>query len=275
MYHPDVTELESPSAYGLTDFSKVTLLPYYNITTKINGVEKTVLNTAQNKLAGRKAYGWWGMPPTKPTMAAIYFHGNSQNISTRSKRLKALSDGGFAVLGVSYTGFSKRNTHTISRYSGDYDPDKPTEHMLYEDARAAINFVRAQGFKDSQIILIGESLGTGVATQIATEMSPRAVILDCPFTSVAARSQEIYWWLPAYFMVWDRYDNASKIKKVKAPTLIIGAANDTVVPVHHAKDLAALGGANVHLSVYENMGHVGLPADQFAAIVRAFITYYR
>lgn len=249
--------------YGLLGFEEIGLIPYYKTDGAIQQGNNRLIKTA-----GRKAFAWWSEPPHTNAAVAIYFHGNAENISTRTKRLTQLQAAGFGVLGLSYTGFAS------SKRARDYDNQRtqPSEHMLYEDARAAINFLHREGITDSQMVFIGESLGSAVAVQMATETPPRAVVLDCPFTSVAARSQEIYWWLPAYWMVWDRFDNAKKIKRVKAPTMIIGATEDAVIPVEHAIELAAVAGPNATLKIFDDMPHVGLPAHEFAAIIRAFIT---
>ena len=91
-------------------------------------------------------------------------------------------------------------------------------------------------------MLWGESLGGGIATALAAEAAAagrpvRALILQAPFTSVWARAGELYPFVPARWLVLDRFDNLARIDAIAAPLLIIHGEADTIVPAAHGRKL--------------------------------------
>jgi len=162
----------------------------------------------------------------KPGFSTItYFHGNAYHMGSRVNIYAALAARGFGVLGVSYRGYGT-STGT------------PSEPGLYNDARTAIRFLMQQKHIPlNRIIVFGESLGTGVAVQMATEFDVAALLLQAPYTSVAARAAEIYYFVPVTLMIKDSYNSLAKIKRVKAPLLMFHGEKDEVIPIAHAKTL--------------------------------------
>ncbi len=88
-------------------------------------------------------------------------------------------------------------------------------------------------------MLWGESLGTGIATKLASEQDVAGVVLQSPYTSIADRAQELYPFLPAHFLLIDRFESESRIAKLSAPLLIVHGEEDGVVPVAHGRRLLA------------------------------------
>jgi fermentation-respiration switch protein FrsA (DUF1100 family) len=99
------------------------------------------------------------------------------------------------------------------------------------DARASIDALRAKGLPDKAFVLYGESMGTGVAVQMATEYDASGLILESPFTSVPDVGADRYPLVPVHFLLRDRYDSLSKIKNVHMPLLLLHGDLDQVVPV--------------------------------------------
>ena len=156
----------------------------------------------------------------KPTL--IYLHGNSFDIGERAYRVKRYIDQGWGVLLVSWRG-----------YSGNIGV--PTESNLYIDGESAVKWVEKEKFiKKSDLVLYGESLGAGVAVEMATRYIFKSVILEAPFTSIVDIAQKRYKIYPAKFLVLDRFDNISKINKIKSHLLIISGKKDEVVPHNHS-----------------------------------------
>ena len=91
--------------------------------------------------------------------------------------------------------------------------------------------------KNTDIVLYGESLGTGVAIEMATRYSFKSIILEAPFTSIVDIAQKKYKIYPAKFLVLDKFDNLSKIKKVTSPILIISGKKDEIIPHTHSLKL--------------------------------------
>ena len=90
---------------------------------------------------------------------------------------------------------------------------KPNEKGLYEDARSAIKWLSEQGIKEQDIILYGESLGTGVAVEIAQNKDYAGVILESPFTSMVNMGKKYYPFFPVSFLLKDKFESYKKIKQ--------------------------------------------------------------
>jgi hypothetical protein len=99
------------------------------------------------------------------------------------------------------------------------------------DARAVHATVGARADVDpGRIILMGESLGTGVAVALAGEVKPMAVVLRSPFTSMADVAAHHYWFLPVRRLLWDRYDSLSRVGALACPVAVVAGDRDRVVP---------------------------------------------
>ena len=162
--------------------------------------------------------GWYS-PPKERLPTIIFFHGNAKSaiLPGRVDKIENYKRLGYGIYIASYRGW-------------DGNPGQPTEQGLYKDARAAITALGSQGIPPQDIIINGESLGTGIAIQMATEFPVKALILENPYTSIAAVAQYHYKILPAYWLGKDRYDSLAKISYVTSPMLLLNAENDTTVP---------------------------------------------
>lgn len=200
------------------------------------------------------------LPAANPHLPTIlYFHGNAGNLDDRMHKFRAFGDKGFGVLAVSYRG-----------YGGSLG--SPTEQGLYLDARAALHYAGQLGLPPSSLVYYGESLGSGIATQLATEQPPLALVLEAPYTSVAARAQETYRYLPVYWLVRDRYLSVDKIASIKAPLLLFHGEEDTVIPVHHGRALFAAAQEPKKGIFYPGINHTDFPLDQLTQSLYDFVT---
>ena len=153
----------------------------------------------------------WYLPATGERPVLVYFHGNGGHIGYRADRIERFAREGYGALMLEYRG-----------YGGN--PGMPSEAGLFEDAAAALRFVAAQGAPGHRIVLYGESLGTGVTVHVATSHAVGAVVLESPYTSIAAAAQYHYPFIPAAWLVSDRYDSLSRIGQVRAPVLMLHGA---------------------------------------------------
>ena len=154
----------------------------------------------------------------------VIFHGNAGDLSNRIYKLNELYKLDINILLISWRGFSGNK-------------GSPTEKNLYADAKASIKWLNEQGVKNSQIILYGESLGSGVAVEIGKENNFNSIILESPFTSIENSAKIYYPYLPVKLLLKDRYDSISKIKKINTPILIMHGKKDDVVPFSMGKEL--------------------------------------
>jgi uncharacterized protein len=169
----------------------------------------------------------WYLPPAEPGRPVLaYFHGNGGHIGYRAERLRRFARAGLGVLFLEYRG-----------YGGN--PGKPSEAGLYADARAGLDFLAAEGVAPDRLVLYGESLGGGVAVEMATEREIAALVLEAPFTSVAAVGRHHYPFLPVDLVLRDRFNSAAKIGAVRAPLLVLHGERDTIVPPEFGRALFA------------------------------------
>ena len=154
----------------------------------------------------------------------VFFHGNAGDLSNRIYKLNELDKLNINILLISWRGFSGNEGY-------------PTEKNLYEDAEAAIKWLNKKKVSNSQIILYGESLGTGVAVEIASKNNFNSIILESPFTSIENSAKIYYPYLPVSFLLKDRYDSISKIKKINSPILVMHGRKDDIVPFFMGKKL--------------------------------------
>lgn len=175
---------------------------------------------------GLKLHCWWRAPTREDKATLVYMHGNAGHIGDRAFKVRPILNAGYGVLMVSY------------RYNAATG-GKPSEEGLYNDGRAAYDFVHAQDVPDDRIVLYGESLGSGVATKLASEHPIGAVILEAPYTSIPDVAQTHYWYTPARWLLLDRFDSIDRIDKVKAPLLILHGESDGVIPIKLGRALFA------------------------------------
>ena len=154
----------------------------------------------------------------------VLFHGNAGDLSNRIYKLNELNKLDINILLISWRGFSGNK-------------GSPTEKNLYEDAEAAIKWLNEKKVENNQIILYGESLGSGVAVEIGKKNNFNGIILESPFTSVENSAKIYYPYLPVKFLLKDRYDSIGKIKMINTPILIMHGEKDDVIPISMGKEL--------------------------------------
>ena len=94
-----------------------------------------------------------------------------------------------------------------------------------------MSFLREQKVADQNIILYGESLGTGIAVQLGTTMKAKAIILETPYTSIADLAQKHYWYLPAKWLIFDRFELLGIIENIQSPLLILHGEKDKITDI--------------------------------------------
>ncbi len=173
---------------------------------------------------GERIIAWYHpAAPGKPT--ALFFHGNAGSIADRPNRWAFLTERGYGALFVSYRG-----------YGGS--TGSPTESGLVADALAAYDWLIGQGVAPDRIVAIGESLGSAVVLKLAAARRLAAAVLEAPFTSVADMAARVYWFIPARWLVKDRFNSLSIVRQHDAPLLIVHGTADEVVPFAMGEKLA-------------------------------------
>ena len=201
---------------------------------------------------------WWRAPvdPDRPVL--LYFHGNAGHLGYRGMKVRPYLDAGYGVLLVSY------------RYNADAG-GRPSEKGLYADGAAAFAYLRRQGIPTERIVLYGESLGSAVAVHLAAEQRVGAVVLEAPFTSIAAVAQHHYWYAPAKWLLRDKFDAGSRIGRATAPILILYGERDRIVPPKFSRGLFDLAPEPKEIEAIPDAGHNDLYDYDIARYVLEFL----
>jgi fermentation-respiration switch protein FrsA (DUF1100 family) len=191
----------------------------------------------------------WYRPPTSPGgPVVVLFHGNAGHIGDRAAKYRPLFEAGFGVFLAEYRG-----------YGGN--PGSPTEEDLTADGRSVLAFLAARGVTPDRTVVYGESLGTGLAVKMAADRPVAGLVLEAPPGSIAEVAQAHYWYVPAKWLIWDKWNVIDLLVRVSAPLLVLHGEADRTVPVRFGRrvyeaatgEKAALfvpGGGHVNLYGY-------------------------
>jgi uncharacterized protein len=154
----------------------------------------------------------------------LFFHGNMENVEHYKQYPSLFTKKGFEIWMIDYPGFGKTT-------------GKRTENIMYQQAMIMYKKATEEIQADS-IVLYGKSLGTGLASFVASQGKSRLLILETPYYSIRELAGDLF---PMYsFIPLTRYNfpNGEFLKKIQTATLIFHGTKDKVVPYHHGKRLA-------------------------------------
>ena len=200
MYHPDENN-------------------YFGDKLKVN-IEKVKINTSDNI----NLLAWFHKKDLKKFKTIVYFHGNAGKLENRIHKLNHFKDMKVNFLIIAWRGFSGNE-------------GKPSEEGLYEDGNSSIRWLKNLGLTEKDIIIYGESLGTGIATEIAQNKNFAGLILETPFTSMIDAAKNFYPYIPVDLILKDKYKNNVKIKNINVPLLVMHGEEDQIVPFWMGKKI--------------------------------------
>jgi hypothetical protein len=194
---------------------------------------------------GVRVHAWFvATPEAKATL--LWFHGNAGNLEHRRDMLEGLRRLPAQVLALDYRGFGKSD-------------GKPDEHGIYRDGRAAYDWlVQTRRVPPERIVLLGESLGGAVASELATQVPVGAVILQSTFTNAADMSRLVLPGFPARWIIRHRFDNVAKVAMIRVPKLFLHARDDEVIPFAMGPRLYEAAAAPKEFHWFEGGGHNGI-----------------
>lgn len=204
----------------------------------LRNVEERTLTAAD----GNRFIVWYAAAPDgRPTI--LFTHGNAGAVHNRAERFAYYRQQKFGVLFISYRG-----------YGGS--EGSPTEQGLHADADAAYEMLRAEGVADSDIMLVGESLGSGVVIQLAARHRVGAIALEAPFTSAADVGASRYWFLPVRLLMKDQFRSVDHInRRGGIPLLIQHGEHDEVTAASFGERLHAMAAEPKELIIIKGAGH--------------------
>ena len=188
----------------------------------------------------------------------LFLHGNAGSLENRIHKINHFNEMEINFLIISWRGFSGNE-------------GKPTEEGLYKDAKSAVKWLLNKGVKKENIIIYGESLGTGVATEISQNESFAGIILESPFTSMVAAGKSKYPIFPIGLLLKDKYESDKKIKNIKSPVLVMHGEADTIVPFWMGKKIYELANNPKYYYFPEYDDHMMEYNDKLLNTLKSFI----
>ena len=185
--------------------------------------------------------GWW-IENAQPTTAAVilYFGGNAEDVLYTASEASSIN--ARAVVVVNYPG-----------YGGS--TGKPGQKALYEGGLALYDYAIKRGVPAEHIVVMGRSLGSGVASMLAGARSVGAAVLITPYDSLSAVAAGHYPFLPVRVLLRHPFPSTDWAQRAHAPALFLAAEHDDVVPAAHAQKLFDVWAGPKQIHVLAQTGH--------------------
>jgi len=212
-----------------------------------SGVQELDL-AVDSKAGAPRIHAWWWSDGDPQAPVVLYLHGARWNLTGNLNRIAQLHQFGFSVFAIDYRGFGKS------------DGDLPSEATVYEDARAAWNWVVAHQPDPARRFIYGHSLGGAVAVDLAASLNgerdgARGLIVESTFTNFADMTSEITRGLVPSIMLSQKFDSVSKIARVRMPVLVVHGQGDRFVPVRFSEALYKAAPSPKRLLLVPNGSH--------------------
>jgi fermentation-respiration switch protein FrsA (DUF1100 family) len=174
---------------------------------------------------GVTLHGWFIAGQSSQVL--LFFHGNAGNISHRLDSIRQFHSLGLSILIIDYRGYGQSAGRT-------------TEMGMYRDADAAWRYlIESRGIVANDIVIFGRSLGGSVASRLASENQPLALIVESSFTSIPDIAQDLYPWLPARWLSRLNHATREYVRDVRCPILVIHSRDDEIIPFRHGETIFA------------------------------------
>ncbi len=181
----------------------------------------------------------------EPRGVVLYFHGNAGSVASWADVARQLHRHGVDVFLIDY--------RTYGKSSGEM-----SEEGLYLDGEATYDYLVERGYSPHQIIVHGRSLGSAVATHVASDVPVGAVVLETPFTDLPSLARDLYLVpLPGWFFQYE-LDNLDRSQQVDAPTWVVHGTDDEVVPLDHGREVYARLGSPWKMTIIDGGRHNNL-----------------
>lgn len=192
----------------------------------------------------------WYLKPKNNKPIILYFFGSGSSLESQKWRIIRLNKKGYGILAFAYRGFSGSS-------------GKPSENGLRIDGLSAYDWLIKNNYKPDEIIIHGHSLGSGVATYVASQRPAKFLALEAPFISALKLAQEKYPFFPIKLLMRNKFENDINIKKVNIPVLIAHGDKDTIIPYRHGKTLCETANFPKKFIGFKGSDHNTLVIDGF------------
>lgn len=197
----------------------------------------------------------------EPQGVILYFHGNAGDLSRWGTIAEYFVGLDYDVLIMDYRTYGK-SVGSIS------------EKALYADAQMCYDYLLQHGYSKEDIVLYGRSLGTGIASYLASENTARQLILETPYYSIEDVAKHRFPYLPVKRLLKYKLPTHAYLESVKCPTLIVHGTDDYVVPFSSGKKLSELNLPHVEFITVEGGSHNNLiEFDAYLAAMNTHLKY--
>ena len=224
------------------------------VTNEPTEIEKVKITTVDNI----NLVAWFYNKNIEKFKTILFFHGNAGSLESRTYKLNHFKDFNVNFLIIAWRGFNGNE-------------GKPNEVGLYRDANSAIKWLNSKGITKENIILYGESLGTGVAVEVAQNKKYAGVILESPYTSMVNMGKKYYPLFPVRFLLKDKFESYKKIKNVSVPILVIHGKIDKIVPFAMGKKMYELANEPKFFYFQEYGDHMVDYDEELLSVLKKFI----
>lgn len=204
---------------------------------------------------GTRVHAWW-CPRPGSDKAVLYCHGNGGNLSHRAGSVRKLRDSlNASVLIFDYPGYGKSE-------------GVPTEQGCYQAADAAYDWLmNEQSVEPCRLLLYGDSLGGGVAVNLAGRKEHGGLVLIRTFTTLPDVGATIYPWLPVRWVMRHRFDSLGTIGSCCRPVFVAHGTADRLIPFVLGKRLYEAANEPKSFYAMEGLDHNDpLPAEMYARL---------
>lgn len=171
----------------------------------------------------------WRPPPVPGGPVVVHFHGNAEQAADMEWLAEPLGEAGAGLALVEYPGYG------LAAGKGS-----PSEDALVEAGEKALSHLtQVLGVSRGQLVLSGQSLGSGVAVELARRGWGRKLLLFTPYTSLPDVAAAAFPFLPTGLLMRDRFESLDKAAQIRVPVLVVHGTRDEVIPQRLGRALAA------------------------------------
>lgn len=228
------------------------------IAEKYPEVEEVQLTTFDNIIL----HGWLlEKKASEKSPIVIYFGGNAEEVSGFLEEADFFE--GWSVLAVNYRGYG-------------LSEGNPSERAILNDAVEIYDFMTRRGSIDKErIVVMGRSLGTGVAVHLATHRDIAGLILVSPYDSIKNVAQKKFPFVPVSMLIRHPFDSLSLASKIDTPMLALIATEDRIINPEHSKKLLQEWGGEYEIQIIEGRCHNTIHlSDEFWISIESFLQHY-
>ncbi len=183
---------------------------------------------------GTVVRGWFVTnKANKENNLLFYFGGNAEEVSRLIERMGELE--GWAVVLMNYRGYGASD-------------GTASETTMYSDALEIYDhFTQMDDYSNGKVVLMGRSIGTGVAAYVASQRDTSSVILVSPYDSMTSVVQEMIPFVPVNLILRHKFNTIERAPGITSPLLILTGSEDTTIPVWHSRLVADHWGGDVKM----------------------------